>query len=199
MFSFVVRSVKSHALFMNWLLFQHVTRTSTTMRWWPININWMLLRNICQKGRGKKYDIQIEQQLQLKLFALYDELLSEPQFTVGYDTKTNASTWTTTQFYPRIFSGWCECNTYHLWGAGASIPNRQTPSSARNHENRTDWAMVHRHQSQLHLLRVLSKRHLVPLKCFFFCVSLGIFNIYCVAPSIYASCLSCTAFIFQPS
>lgn len=91
MFSFVVRSVKSHALFMNWLLFQHVTRTSTTMRWWPININWMLLRNICQKGRGKKYDIQIEQQLQLKLkFALCDELLSEPRFTVGYDTKTNA-------------------------------------------------------------------------------------------------------------
>lgn len=101
----------------------------------------------------------------------------------------HVSTESTTQYFIHASSVRCDCSTYHLCGAGASIPNRQIPNSAHSHANRTDWAMVHRHQSQLNLLQVLSKCHLFPLKCV-----LVFFIFRC--PVNYASCFSCTDFSF---
>lgn len=196
-----------------WTGLPHVIRTNTTMRsfggrsilfecYWKTSV---------KKGAEWNTVYQLNSNcnaVQQKLKTFCGESVEEPfdaWFWVRYeiyawfmsDSMLNVSNdaISSTHFY-RLVRLQC---TYHLCGAGASVPNRQIPNSAHSHANRTDWAMVHRHQSQLNLLQVLSKRHLVPLKCFFFSLCFIRFFLggYCVAASIMRHVFRALIFFFS--
>lgn len=97
---------------------------------------------------------------QTKLKLIYDcamhvRCVMHVRWTVDFASDMHdslTSTLTETQFFV--------C-TYRLLEADSSIRYHRTPDSVHNRANRTDWAMGHRHRSQLNWLRVLSKCQLV--------------------------------------